>query len=203
MEIFKKIVFSIALLTPIVSNINIIAMENGKDDIHDMGEGKRIPHGKYRAKNADGSVNYDNNDETEFANGVLRAILGANKKGNKYKNLNGESFKSNFLDAIQDGALTAVGRTSFDSTIELLRFIPTGIKSVTSGAVLVLYKFVVGYKPLDWNMLGLLNNKIYDLLTPYTQASLGNFSKEKEQIIFLMILMKIHGSMYKRKSIEN
>ncbi len=81
------------------------------------------------------------------------------------------AFDKGVHDALS-GAIRATAEKMF-------RVFPIGWDALTSSFIHLYHRFLTQMKPLDWDILIIINNRLTKQITPYTQVSLGNFSKEK------------------------
>ncbi|MCL4361283.1 hypothetical protein M1446_02930 [Candidatus Dependentiae bacterium] len=125
-------------------------------------------------------------------------------------------FSKNIQLQIRDGFLSAIKKTTTESSMEILKIIPTGVKGMTKGMAAIFFKLFTGMKPLQWNNLALLNNKVYRLVIPFTQVALGNLNREQranqissennQDLTWLAIQKKVtreldHSIMYLNKAL--
>ncbi len=120
-----------------------------------------------------------------MSNIMLANMLGNNKNFSPYPMLfDSEDFtvKAAVEKSVKIGLYSGFTQAVQESSHEAFKFIPDIVRKVTGGfktfCGAIFFKVFARSRPLDWNKLALLNNKIYKLVSPYTQVSLGNFAKE-------------------------
>lgn len=93
--------------------------------------------------------------------------------------MQGKSFKDRAVLSVQKGVYDGISSTVKECLGEVLKFAPWAIRSFTGSCENMFYRFFTQIKPLSEERLIIINNKLTKLISPYTQVSLGNFSKEK------------------------
>ena len=81
--------------------------------------------------------------------------------------------------SINKGVHDALSGAIKETAGKIFRVFPVSFDALTSSFTHLYHRFLTQLKPLDWDILIIINNRLTKQISPYTQVSLGNFSKEK------------------------
>lgn len=125
------------------------------------------------------------NDNSQDAIRLAQQIQMAKLMGNfndgtgDLKILQKASFKERLELSMYKGIHDAMAGAIRDTASKVFQILPKTLDAFILSSLHLYHRFLTQIQPLNYDRLVIINNKLSKLITPYTQVSLGNFSKEK------------------------